>query len=884
MIRIIIFSIILVFFIPVQADCAVIKKIDIQGLYSISREEFLDILNIKENIELNSAAIRNGIRLAFRKGIFEDISVEFDSDKSILKINARERDIIDNIYITGNDRIKKKTILGDFYFKEGQSMRYDLIERSVTELKKSLSQRGFPHADIKMFTKKTKNPYRVNLFLTINEGVPEIIKSIVIYGPTEARDLMKLTEGDIYDQTKVSKDLDRIKTYYKNNNYINPSVGPYHFSSDGELGIDVNPGNRIEILFLGNDSVSAKELIKEVPFFDAEDFRDDLVEEVVSRISSLYHTHGYPSVQVAPVISKTENIIKISFFIHEGRQITINNVEFKGITLPATKLKEIMSLREGELYNSDFIDPDVKTLTELYNALGYLDVNISDPEIKIKDNLADIYIVINENARISIESIEIKGSKLVTKDEINKAILLKPGDPYNEVDVSDTRYKIIDLYGNRGFVNTKIDIKQEISDKGVKIIFEISEKPPAFFGSTVISGNSTTNYEVIKREIRFERGSPFSYGLLNKTRQRLYKLGLFNDVDMESIDRDDNIKDTHIKLKEGNAGAVDFGLGYGDYEKQRGFFEISYRNLFGMNRLISFRTELSTLEERFIVNYIEPWFLESDTPFRVIFLKESKTEKNFETKDILYKIERYSASAGFEKKFTDKFKSELFYDFSLVKTYDVMPDVILTKEDTGTLVISSIRPGIAYDSRDNPFDPRKGMLAGISLKAASNYIFSQTDFIKIILNFSAYQEISRTFVLAASLKTGIAEGYGDTTDLPLVERFFLGGRTTVRGYEQDMLGPKGTNNSPIGGNAFFLANFELRTSITKSFGIVTFLDGGNVWARANDMNLSGLKYTTGLGLRYYTPVGPVRLDYGYKLQRETGESSGAIHFSIGHAF
>jgi len=133
------------------------------------------------------------------------------------------------------------------------------------------------------------------------------------------------------------------------------------------------------------------------------------------------------------------------------------------------------------------------------------------------------------------------------------------------------------------------------------------------------------------------------------------------------------------------------------------------------------------------------------------------------------------------------------------------------------------------------------------------------------------------------LKGGFALGYGDTRELPVVERYFLGGRNSVRGFPQDELGPKGTDGTPTGGNAFVLTNVELRTSLGKGIGLVFFFDSGNVWRTIGDIDLS-MRYTAGLGLRYSTPIGPIRIDYGYKLDRREGESSGEIHFSIGQAF
>ncbi|MCX8068983.1 MAG: outer membrane protein assembly factor, partial [Thermodesulfovibrionales bacterium] len=170
----------------------------------------------------------------------------------------------------------------------------------------------------------------------------------------------------------------------------------------------------------------------------------------------------------------------------------------------------------------------------------------------------------------------------------------------------------------------------------------------------------------------------------------------------------------------------------------------------------------------------------------------------------------------------------------------------------------------------------------VTAKVASFLLFSETDFAKMSFYLNNYFSLSKDMVFATSLRGGIARGFRKTQELPLVERFFLGGRTTVRGYEQDGLGPKGSDGNPTGGNLFAMGNLELRSDIGKGIGLVNFLDFGNVWQRTD--KLSGIKYTTGVGLRYNTPVGPLRVDYGFKLNRDKGDSKGALHFSLGHAF
>jgi outer membrane protein insertion porin family len=403
-------------------------------------------------------------------------------------------------------------------------------------------------------------------------------------------------------------------------------------------------------------------------------------------------------------------------------------------------------------------------------------------------------------------------------------------------------------------------------------------------GNMVVAGNRKTRYEVIRRELAPDEGRPFNLKTLAEERRKLYKLGLFDDVEIEPYRGGEEVQDLLVTVKEGNAGAFEFGVGYADYEQFRGYGEVSYRNLWGMNRQGLLRAEVSSLSRRFITQYTEPWFLGRPVPFRVLFLYENTKEISVPDREVRYRIERYAASAGVEKQLTDRLKAEFYYEYSIVRTTDVQPDVVLTREDEGTLAISSLRPSLVYDSRDNPFDPTRGVVAGLSFKVASYLLFSETDFVKTTLYASTFHRLSKRIVLALSARGGLAYGYNDTTELPLVERFFLGGRFSVRGYEQDTLGPRGADNNPTGGNVFAMGSVEFRTYIGRGFSIVPFLDFGNVWVQASDIDPLDIKFTTGLGLRYGTPVGPLRVDYGIKLKRGRDESKGELHFSIGHAF
>ncbi len=890
------FLLLISYFLLCEASGSVVSEVEIKGLHSLGKDELLYILDIKPGKSIDTESVRLGIKRAFLKGLFEDLSVETtDGEKAKVIINVKEKNFIKNIYVEGDYVISRKTIKDLFLIKQNQAMRCDILEKAIRDLSHKLMLRGFQHASVNAEIERLKEPYRINIHLQINSGEAERIKKIKISGANDKiKAVMKLSDGDIYDQTILKKDLDRIKADYKRTGYFNPVVGPYTFA-DGILDISVNPGKRLQISIAGNYAVSTKALLKEMPFFESEAFSNDIVEEAAHRMLSLYHEEGHPFAQIAPVIKSEDYLIYLNFFVFEGPQVRIRKISLSGNSLPEKNLKEIMSLKEGKIYNPDLIDTARETLKDFYNALGYrsaqieeFQTNPSPPLVKGGEgglpNEIDIIIKINEGLRTELESVNITGANLIPEAEILKAINIKPGDVYNEVDISDARYRIIDLYNSNGLIEAVVSVNREIVGQKASITFQIDEGTETLFGKTIITGNNNTKYTVIERELQQKEDMPFDYHILNKERQKLYKLGLFTDVYMEALDRYDNKKDVLIKLREGNTGAVELSLGYAEYEKFRGFIDLSYRNLRGMNRQSSLRLELSSLEKRYILQYYEPWFLSAPLQFRAFLLGENKREINIDTRETRYRLTRNTVTVGLEKKFSDILKSELYYELSLVNTFDVKPDVILSREDTGTLVISGIKPGIVYDTRDNPFNPGKGILSGILFKFTSPIFLSETNFIKTIFYGNVYHELTKAVVLAASLRGGIAQGYNKTDKLPIVERFFLGGRTTVRGYAQDTLGPKGSDGNPTGGNAFLMENLEIRTSLGKDLGIVAFLDGGNVWLKVSDIKPGDFKFTTGLGLRYNTPVGPVRVDYGHKLQKEKGESSGELHFSIGHAF
>ncbi|MEN8262686.1 MAG: outer membrane protein assembly factor BamA [Nitrospirota bacterium] len=868
----------------------VIKSIETRGLTRINEDELKDLICFNIGEILERKLLSSGIRRAFKKGIFLDIRVASEPKDDGIKLVyiVKEIPVVKEILVEGNQHLSSGKIKDKLLYKEDEDFREEFIEKARADLILFYQRKGFHDASVIIRVKEADARSLANIVVEIQEGEPLIVKSIDL--PDDARRYLRVSVGDILDDERLEKDIERMRVHYKKEKYVRPVVGPYEFN-EGQLRIPVETGPLLELKFRGNSVISRKKLEKVVTFFDDEEVEDDSVEETVNRIKNLYLGKGHYYATIAAGIESDEERITVSFFIVEGEKVVLKKIEFDGVSISKEAVKEIIPLKENKAYNKNFLKNSRESIMKFYRALGYLKINIEEIKKAFNEDGSELNIVfvINEGPQTIIREIRITGNSKLSESKIKRAIRLMEGSPYNLIDIGDARYRLLSLYRRYGYVDAYVDIESVVDMQDSVLTFKITENKPAIIGKIIIRGNHKTKAKIIWREFTVDEGDPYNYEELLKIKQRLYKLGLFNEVSIEMLDsgweKDGKlVRDVIVSLKEGKAGSVEFGIGYGDYEQLRGSIDVRYKNLGGYNRQVGFKTELSSVEQRYVFNFKEPWlFNEPDIPLNVFLTREETQSVNIETREVIYEIDRISLIINIGKELTKELKASFSYEYSFTDTSNVDPDVVLSREDTGTIGIGSISPALFYDTRDDPFEPSAGSIHGIIIKFASEAFLSETEFVKGTLQSSWFFEVYKKVVLALSFKGGAAYSFDDNKELPLIERFFLGGRTTVRGYDQDMLGPKGPEGNPTGGNVFSLVNTEFRIPLWKGLGLVTFMDTGNVWVLAGDTD-ERHKYTVGAGLRYSTPVGPVRVDYGYKLNREEDQSAGEFHFSFGHAF
>ena len=856
-------------------------KISIEGLHSMEQKEFLYLLGLDKGKYIDPDVITEGIKRVFLKDIFDDIVIE-KKDKDIY-IKVKEKPFIKSINFENNKYFSQDFLNKFITFKKGEKLKNIELKNSKTKIEETLKKLGFIQCKVDV-KKECINSF-CNITFLIFEGSPLIIKNIKWTGDKDEyiQSFLKLSPNEPFDQNILEEFIKKAQNYYEKQNIVGTEIS-YAFVNN-ELIINLKKGKAIEIEILGANSLSKGDLFKIIKPFFKDKIDEIIIKDSVNSIISFYRINGFIDVKVYPLMEQSEETLKILYIINEGKRRSISQVEIKYLDaneiLEKDEVTGIIINNPNSYFNPDEMETDRQRIEEYLRSKGYYYVKVYPAEIQEEDEKIRILFKIHRGHQIKIKFLNFKVIDDILKENSIKLLEEFQQKTFNESIILEIKRKIREIYVKEGYFDAKVDVYYEIKDNEAHIDISVDPQSKRYFGKSIILGNKKTKTKFIYERLHPKDNMPYNPFVLEEERQILYRSGLFSRLDINHKNIDDSI-DIIYNIEEAPAGAFEFGFGYGEYERFKGFAEFSYINLFGMNKQIFSRVELSQLEKRSYITYIDPWFWK-DLIFKSSLTYENTEFKNIDTKDILYKLKRYGVSAGFEKNFLDYFKGEILYEATYSKIWDMIPDVIISDIDIGEIFISGIKASLIYDSRDNPFDPKKGWLAGFTSKLSNKFFGSEINFMKTSFYINKYTELIKNIVLATSLRGGWSWLYGKTENLPISERYFLGGRDTVRGYAQNTLGPK-QNNQPTGGNAFLMGNIEFRTYLGQNFFIVNFLDFGNVWSRVGDIDIPNFKYTTGVGLRYKTPVGPVRIDYGFKLNREKGESRGEIHFSIGHAF
>jgi outer membrane protein insertion porin family len=617
------------------------------------------------------------------------------------------------------------------------------------------------------------------------------------------------------------------------------------------------------------------------------------VRDSLDKIKQLYQEKGYYFAEAEAVYTDVgPEEIDLTIRITEGEKILIKRITFVGNrAIEPWELKNVMETKEATLisfitgtgvYQRETLRNDLRRLEAFYQTRGFLRVEVSEPDVRVDPKAKGIFITITvkEQDQYRVGRLQVAGDDLFSAAELKNLMKLQEGEIFDRSQLANDVLKLSDRYTERGYAFADVvpltNIDQE--KRLVNIDVQIDRGPQVRVGRVLIVGNEITRDKVIRREIRLSEGDLFDSTKLRRSRQRLGNLGFFEEVKLDTRRRpEEDLVDLEVRVKEQPTGAFTAGAGYSSTQSVIGTASIRQNNLFGRGQRLSLTAALSSISGDFTLSFTEPYFLDSQYSLGLEAYNRSFNYDTFDSHEL-------GAGLRFSRPFGEYLRLGLGYRYEDINITDVADNASQRIKDlAGRSTSSVITPSMIWDTRDNALNPSRGIYNLLTVDFAGGPLGAENQFYKTVGETNWYYPLVSDVVLSLRGRLGFAEGYGGK-ELPLYERFFVGTQAmTIRGYQLKEVGPKDINGDPIGGNSEILMSAQLRFPITQGLSLIGFIDTGNLYDKG-EFDPTRLRAGVGAGIRFVTPLGPLALDYGFKLNRQPGDKPGAISFNVGSLF
>ncbi len=904
-----------------------IRAIEIDTDRSLDEHALRRLLPFKVGEPLGAGAFEEAHQILELKDSFREITITGvpAEDEVVVIMALKMKKLVGTVRVYDVHNMSSTEVRRLVRLYPGAIYDPKLVDDASARLKTRYERLGYPNAVIRQSVEPHDDVMDVRF--DVDEGEPLLVSRAIITGdfpadvPDVAKELTRLEDKPRAQRTQRDAERKLLRLFREAGYYEVRIKSSWMPTSDlsGSLSFAVQAGPKFDIEITGNEELSRKTLLGQMDLMERLLITDGTWRELARRMVQAYQNEGFNRAEVKVEIERG-NPKRVHFTVTEGRKYRIRKLRFVGNEgVSSSELRDQMVTqpartfpwpRSGFLVNQ-VLDDDLKRLWFFYREQGYHEAEIVDarPEFNEKKGSIELTIVIEEGQRTMVREIRKVGLDALADRTL--ALKQRVGAPLNPTDVQDDRRTLISALANEGYPSAKVDSQVETragSDETAAVLtWQADAGEREKIGRIIVQGNIETRDRAILRELPFESGDPLDPQALIKGQGNIYKLGLFRLVSVRPIETDSTtpgVRDIGVRVTEGSPGRFEYGGGFNTRDGFVGFGEIGYANLWGMARRISLRgqgtvspTNIDDHQYLGSLTFTEPRLGESQWTLVTNLVGQRSTQ----TIDP-FKFERFAFTASTFREIWPRTKGEIDLQVERADLFDVKRDVILRPEDQG--VLRTIAPSLffVYDQRDDPFAPRQGSLDSLRVRYALPGL-STLQFVKLTLQHSQYVPVTKdlTFIFAA--RGGWGRSFEGSPALPIRERFFLGGSTTVRGFKENSIGPTGSLavppssshlDDPIGGDLAINLNAELDFPLVYGFGGATFIDAGGVYLPNVNTDgvcfgscattLDNFRRAAGLGLRYLTPVGPISLDYGIKLDRRHGESFGEVAFSIGAIF
>lgn len=648
----------------------------------------------------------------------------------------------------------------------------------------------------------------------------------------------------------------------------------------------------------GHKDAHEDDLREAVKLKSREILMDKDVNSAADAILAHYREKGFYLAKATPEIIPLENEknqVDVVYHIDEGGEVRVKDLNLMGTkNIKNKELKKYVSTRpagswswltsSGQFKEAD-LERDLEVIRAYYMNQGYIEASVNEPLVTLSTDRQwlKIDIPIDEGNFFNVGEIVFSGDIEFTEKELMETAGLKTGETFKSDDFRKGIQNLETIYGDLGYAFARIDPATRINrEKGVvDIDFIIAKKELAHIGRIQVKGNTKTRDRIVRREMGIAEGDLYNGTKINKSKSNIQKLGFFEMVGLNTKLRPEtSLVDIEIEVEEKPTGSFTFGAGYSSVDRVMGMANVSQRNFLGYAYQLGLSANFGSTRETYNFTFNNPRIFDSSIYGGVDFYKSIRAYSDYD-KDAIGSAYKVGTSLG------ENWRTRWIYRLEEANVKNVNEDASsLLKRQEGITVTSSLTSTLAYDSRDNPWDPQKGTSAEWSVEWAGGFLKGDSAFLKYGFDFSNYKPLWWEHVLVLHSRIGFVHSM-QKREIPVFERYYLGGITSLRGFDSRSVGPVDDETGDvIGGDKELLFNIEYMFPLIKEAKVrgVVFYDAGNAWDHGEEYLRTKLRTSAGAGIRWFSPLGPLRIEWGYNLDPEPGEDSSQWEFTIGGFF
>lgn len=845
--------------------------------------------------------ITGTIKQVFKTGLFSDVQVLKEGQTEVQLTFLLTRKLMTrNISFLGEKAISQKKLRESLYSLRPEGFySEERLTRAKEELAEALDKEGYLHSRISARVEREANKPQVDIVFEVSLNPRYTVRAIEFPGnpavaPADLKRQITSREGQPYIPRQLDEDLVRLKNYFLSAEYPRAEVSLadkiFHEESHSvTLFIQVVANEKILITITGAKVPDA--LVR--PIWEEKIFEDWGLLQSEAKVLSYLRGQGYIFATAKSSIEKGTDEIRVVHEINPGKKYRIFGTDFEGLHYFTT----------AEIKAELGIGPDIpllggvpgekvfgmpRQIENLYQSRGFNETLV-DLNFRLIGGYMTAIFHIEEGPQQKIGRVTIEGASLFSLQTLRAQISSAGGGPYFQPSIQKDIERLENFYQDQGVRDTKISAQVEkAGEREFNLGFLVQEGRRIRVEKIVVAGNVVTRKNAILRELRIQEGDWAFANRILETRRNLERLGVFSEVKVEEVSVSPDSENLVISLREGDRNYIGLGAGLEtrnppqnvEFWKSgispRGTIEFIRGNLFGNASQLSFVTQFSLIEKRGVISWEQPYFfgLPVQTALNGWLEREERVSYGYDQRGV-----SFTGIRPLGKNWIS------LTTLRWARTTLTFLDIAESEVDRQFFPFSttSISDSLIRDRRDDTFNPERGSFLSAVAEWAYPLFGVESNYLKSFVKYQHFFPVLTRMNFSLTARLGLGSGR-----MPIHERFFGGGGNSFRGETFDELGPKDSNSQkPIGGKALFIVNFELRFllfSTLPNLAGVVFYDKGNVFYRRKDFRFRDLEDALGLGIRYRTPLGPLRLDFGWNLNPPPGRAQPLVFITIGNIF